>query len=153
MNKISNHKNQLINWIIEQSTNQPTHDGTVLKFVPPKSSLHSSLLVVCAADGDGGGGGGWCFSSWTRKAVTLPFICSGSSVAAWRLSQLIGALSPVNHKELYRETFIKRYVVERTSKAEIKPEEQSEKAEFSGEFMEWNTVERATKTETDTRTD
>ena len=27
-----------------------------------------------------------------------------------------------------RETFIKRYVVERTSKAEIRPEEQTEKA-------------------------
>ena len=28
-----------------------------------------------------------------------------------------------------KETFIKRYVVERTNKAEIRPEEQSEKAE------------------------
>ena len=28
-----------------------------------------------------------------------------------------------------RETFIKRYIVERTNKAEIRPEEQSEKAE------------------------
>ena len=34
------------------------------------------------------------------------------------------------------ETFIKKYIVERTSKAEIKPEEQSEKSELSGEFME-----------------
>ena len=28
-----------------------------------------------------------------------------------------------------RDTFVKRYIVERTSKAEIRPEEQSEKAE------------------------
>ena len=35
-----------------------------------------------------------------------------------------------------RETFIKRYIVERTNKAEMRPEEQSEKAELSGEFME-----------------
>ena len=28
-----------------------------------------------------------------------------------------------------KETFIKRYIVERTNKAEIRPEEQSEKAE------------------------
>ena len=35
-----------------------------------------------------------------------------------------------------RETFIKRYIVERTKKAEIRLEEQSEKAELSGELME-----------------
>ena len=50
-----------------------------------------------------------------------------------------------------RKTFIKRYPVERTNK-DIRPEEQSEKAELSGEFMELNTAERAIKTETDTRT-
>ena len=48
---------------------------------------------------------------------------------------------------------MKRYIVERTNKAEIRPEEQSEKAELLGEFMESNTVERATKTETDSRTE
>ena len=47
---------------------------------------------------------------------------------------LVGALSPVNHRELHqgyglKETFIKRYVVERTNKAEIRPEEQSQKTE------------------------
>ena len=35
-----------------------------------------------------------------------------------------------------RETFIKRYIVERTNEAEMRPEEQSKKAELSGEFME-----------------
>ena len=36
-----------------------------------------------------------------------------------------------------RETFIKRYTVERTNEAEIRPEEQSEKAESSRENL-WN---------------
>ena len=35
-----------------------------------------------------------------------------------------------------RETFIKRYTVERTDKAELRLEEESEKAELLGEFME-----------------
>ena len=36
-----------------------------------------------------------------------------------------------------RETFIKRYTVERTNKAEIKPEKQNEKAESCRENF-WN---------------
>ena len=54
-----------------------------------------------------------------------------------------------------RETFMKRYIVERTSKTEIRPEEQSEKAESCRENLcnEINRVERDTKTETDTRTE
>ena len=39
-----------------------------------------------------------------------------------------------------RETFIKRYVVERTNKAEIRPIEQSEKAEILGENL-WNKIQ------------
>ena len=48
-----------------------------------------------------------------------------------RVSYLVGALSPVNQKGLYglRETLMKRNKVERTNKAELRPEEQSEKAE------------------------
>ena len=39
-----------------------------------------------------------------------------------------------------KETFIKRYVVERTGKAEIRPEEQSEKAEnYRGNL--WNEIQ------------
>ena len=34
-----------------------------------------------------------------------------------------------------KETFIKRYIVERTNKAEIRPEEQSEKAESCEENL------------------
>ena len=36
-----------------------------------------------------------------------------------------------------RETFMKKYIVERTNKAEFRPNEESEKSgELSGEFME-----------------
>ena len=49
---------------------------------------------------------------------------------------------------------MKRYIVERVNKADIRPEEQSEKAESCRENL-WNeiTVERAMKAETDTRTE
>ena len=39
-----------------------------------------------------------------------------------------------------KETFIKKYVVERTNKAEIRPEEQSEKAESFRENF-WNEIQ------------
>ena len=38
-----------------------------------------------------------------------------------------------------KETFIKRYIVERTNKAEIRPEEQSEKTERCRENF-WNEI-------------
>ena len=49
---------------------------------------------------------------------------------------------------------MKRYIVERTNKAVIRPEEQIEKTESFRENL-WgkNTAEMATKTETDTRTE
>ena len=39
-----------------------------------------------------------------------------------------------------RETFIKRYKVERTNKAELRPEEQSESAESYGENL-WHEIQ------------
>ena len=39
-----------------------------------------------------------------------------------------------------KETFIKNYIVERTNKAEIRPEEQSEKAECCRENL-WNEIQ------------
>ena len=39
-----------------------------------------------------------------------------------------------------RETFIKRYIVKRTNKAEIRPEEQNEKAESFRENL-WNEIQ------------
>ena len=44
-------------------------------------------------------------------------------------------------------------IVGRTNKAEKRPEEQSERAELSGKFMERNTVEKAIKTKLDARTE
>ena len=48
-----------------------------------------------------------------------------------------------------KETFIKRYIVERTNKTEIRPEEQSEETENSRENL-WNKIrlkERETERE------
>ena len=45
-------------------------------------------------------------------------------------SQPLGIISGL------KEAFIKRHIVERVNKAEIRPEEQSENGELSGEFME-----------------
>ena len=39
-----------------------------------------------------------------------------------------------------KETFIKRYIVKRTNKAEIRPEEQNEKAESCWENL-WNEIQ------------
>ena len=66
-------------------------------------------------------------------------------------SQPLGIISGL------REAFIKRCIIERTNKAEIRPEEQSKKAarhreshrEIYGKKYSW----RAIKTETDTRTE
>ena len=41
---------------------------------------------------------------------------------------------------MLRETFIKKFTVEGTSKAEIRPEEQSEKAESCRENV-WNEIQ------------
>ena len=64
--------------------------------------------------------------------------------AVTRMSELVGALSPINHKGLLlsglREPFIRRYIVERTSKAEIRPEEQNGKAENGRENL-WNEMQ------------
>ena len=49
-------------------------------------------------------------------------------------SQSLGIISGL------KETFIKRYVVERTNKAEIRREEQNEKAESCRENL-WNEIQ------------
>ena len=87
------------------------------------------------------------------------FILQGKKTTknkSWLVSKLVDALSPVNHKKIVsglRETFI-RDVVERTNKAETRPEEQNEKAESCQENL-WNAkqLKRAIKTEKDTRTE
>ena len=50
------------------------------------------------------------------------------------LKDLVGALSPVNQEGL-KKTFIKIYIVERTNKAETRPEEESEKVESCRENL------------------
>ena len=55
---------------------------------------------------------------------------------------MVGDLSPVNHKIIsgLKETFIKRHIVERTSKAEIRPKEQIEKTESCRKNL-WNEIQ------------
>ena len=59
-----------------------------------------------------------------------------SELAGWcfKLSQLKGILSGL------KETFIKRYLDEKTDKTEIRPEEQREKAESCQENL-WNEIQ------------
>ena len=52
---------------------------------------------------------------------------------------MVGALCPVNHKEELRETFRNRYIVERTNKAELRPEDESQKMESWENF--WNEIQ------------
>ena len=57
----------------------------------------------------------------------------------WVSYLVIGVLSPIKPLAItsgLKDTFIIRYIVERTNKAEISPEEQSEKTELSEELME-----------------
>ena len=59
-----------------------------------------------------------------------------SELVSWCFepSQPLGIISGL------KETFIKRYIVESTNKAEIRPEEQSEKTESCGENV-WNKIQ------------
>ena len=69
------------------------------------------------------------------------------------MSECFKPSQPQRIISILKETFIKRSIVERTNKAELRPKEQSEKAELSGEFMERNTIKWSIKTEIDTRTE
>ena len=56
---------------------------------------------------------------------------------------MLGVLSLVNHKGFIlglKKTFIRRHIVDRANKAEIKPEEQSEKTESCWENL-WNKMQ------------
>ena len=78
--------------------------------------------------------------------------CGRSGV--WLISWCFKSGQPQRITSSLKETFIKRYIVEKTSKAEIRLEEQREKTESCRENLRnENTVERAIKTETDTRTE
>ena len=76
-------------------------------------------------------------------------------VACSKQGYLVLALNPVKPQWIIsglKETFVKKYLTERTNKAEIRPKEQSEKAESCRENL-WNEiVKRAIKTGIDTHT-
>ena len=59
---------------------------------------------------------------------------------SWLVSWCFKPSQPQKIISGLRGTFIKRYIVERTSKAEIRPAEQSEKAESCRENL-WNEVQ------------
>ena len=70
---------------------------------------------------------------------------------------LVGVFEPSRPQRIISGlsvTFVKIYTVERTDKAEMRPEEQSEEVESCWENL-WNEIpfERTIKTETDTRTE
>ena len=95
------------------------HIKNYLLFLPlppsPINSLNSKILWRERETGRGSGG------ERGRERVTW---CSDPS-------QPLGIISEL------KETFIKRYTVERTNKAEIRPGEQSEKTESCRERL-WN---------------
>ena len=89
----------------------------------------------------------FCVTTAKRFYCTLPFVC-------WDQFFSFYPSQPQRIKSGLTEIFIKRCRVERTSKAELRSEEQGEKKGWlSGGSMEWNTAERAIKTEIDTRTE
>ena len=53
---------------------------------------------------------------------------------------LFEASQPLRIISGLKETFIKRYIVERTNKTDIRPKEQSEKAESCRENL-WNEIQ------------
>ena len=57
-------------------------------------------------------------------------------MVGWLVSWCFQPSQPQKITSKLRDTFVKKCTVERTSRAELRPEEQSEKAELSGEFME-----------------
>ena len=78
-----------------------------------------------------------CSSTFTLEQ-SIAIVQSGKLVRS-----LIGFFIPVNHyiriTSGLKETFIKRQMAQRTSKSEIRPEEQSEKTESCREHL-WNEI-------------
>ena len=56
------------------------------------------------------------------------------------MSECCKPIQPQRIISRLKESFIKRYVVERTNKADIRPEEQSEKAKSCREKL-WNGIQ------------
>ena len=68
---------------------------------------------------------------WNKRIRTREKVGKVDQLVIWTLvNQIIGVLSVfLKIFSGLKETFIKRYKVERTNKAEIRPEEQSQKTE------------------------
>ena len=66
-----------------------------------------------------------------------------AGIAPEGTEQLVGALKPSQPQRIIsglKETFIEKYIVERTNRAEIRPEEQNEKAESCWENL-WDKIQ------------
>ena len=69
----------------------------------------------------------------TKRTLSPPY---NSQLISWRFKPS----QPQRIISGLKETFIKRYIAERINKAEIRPEEQSEKAESCRENL-WNEIQ------------
>ena len=69
----------------------------------------------------------WCWALWQHRTLVL--------IGLWLVSWCFKPSQPQRIISGLKETFIKRYIVERTNKAEIRPEEQREKVENCGENL------------------
>ena len=88
--------------------------------------------------------------SWCTRRVSswILTFCRSLSVTSGRIQELVSLLinwffepsQPLGFITRLKETFIRRYIVERTNKAEIRPEEQNEKTESSRENL-WNEIQ------------
>ena len=78
------------------------------------------------------------FAVTAAAAAQLPRRLNG-----WLFGWLVGAFKPSKPQRItsgLRESFVKRYIVERTNNAELRPKEQSEKAKSCREDL-WNEIE------------
>ena len=76
----------------------------------------------------------------THTQTNKPLILCQLDAVCLFVSWCFECSQPQRSTSALRETFIKRYVVEWTNKAEIRPEEQSEKAESCRENL-WNKIQ------------
>ena len=98
------------------------------------------------------GGQRKCWMDSIKEWASLPMPELLTRIS-WLVNWCSDPSQPLGNISGLKETFIKRYTVERANRAEIRQQEQSQNGELSGEMMEWNTVERAIKTAIDIRTE
>ena len=84
------------------------------------------------------------YSDYKKQKSFISRLILGPCLLISMTSRLSGSGQP---KHPYKRQ------VKRTSKAEIRPEEQWESEELSGGFTDWNPVERSIKTDRDTSTE